>query len=311
MVKSASAFSPGHVTGLFYMTDSSRDILNSGSLGSGFSLEKGTVTKITERTHGDKHLIKINGEVTAEASVTRIALKLFFAESGISGNPLEISHTISVPIGAGFGTSGSGALSLTYALNNFFGEPLTQIRAAQIAHIAEIQCQTGLGTVLGETIGGFKISTVPGAPGIGRAVNIPHPKDTRVAFIVFGPYSTSEALNNPVIRAKIIKNGKRYYNEIRENPSLENFISYSRDFAESSGIISPLVRDVLNELEKHKLPGSMLMFGEGTFTIFNGEQAEEINRIFKKIVSKFNLKRPPVFFISNISEKGAEILYES
>jgi len=41
---------------------------------------------------------------------------------------------------------------LSLALNQLYGAGLSAIEAAQPAHIAEVECKTGLGTVMGEVV---------------------------------------------------------------------------------------------------------------------------------------------------------------
>ena len=65
-----------------------------------------------------------------------------------------VEHHVEVPLGAGFGTSGAAALSLALALNEALSLGLSKIEAAQLAHVAEVECKTGLGTVIAETFGG-------------------------------------------------------------------------------------------------------------------------------------------------------------
>ncbi|MEM3755191.1 MAG: GHMP kinase, partial [Candidatus Bathyarchaeia archaeon] len=63
------------------------------------------------------------------------------------GFKITIKHDIGVPIGAGFGTSGAGALTTCLALSKAFGLNLSINDLGMIAHRAEIECKTGLGTV--------------------------------------------------------------------------------------------------------------------------------------------------------------------
>ena len=78
---------------------------------------------------------------------------------------VNIKHGISIPIGFGLGSSGAGALSLSYALNDALDIGLGRNQTAQIAHHGDIACKTGLGTVIAEFLGGFEIRTSIGAPG--------------------------------------------------------------------------------------------------------------------------------------------------
>ena len=308
-MKRVTAFSPGHVTGLFYMKDMEPDPLYCGSLGSGFSIKKGASTTVSKSKTSKDHLITINS-IKTEAPVTRKIAELFFEKTGITPEYLKIEHKIETPQGSGFGSSGSGALSFVFALNRLYCDPISALQASQIAHCAEVICKTGLGTVMGETMGGMKILIKPGAPGIGVTTSIPYPEGLYAMFVVFGPLSTKEALSNPLLREKITISGKKYHSLIKKEPSFENFLKYSREFAESTEMIPQSVRAVIDGFDKKGINSSMLMFGEGTFSIFPKSDTERVKKIAEKIISETKSIRKPFLFFSNIARGGVSIVSE-
>ncbi len=309
-MKQVIAFSPGHVTGLFFMQDLSEDPLYSGSLGSGFSLKKGAFTAVSFNQNSTETSVTINRNRNINAPVSRKVIDLFYDKTGITPQPLEVGHIIETPQGAGFGSSGSGALSLVFALNRLYDDPLSAIKASQIAHVAEVLCRTGLGTVMGETMGGFKVLVETGAPGIGKTISIPYPRGLYAAFMVFGPYSTSEALSDPETRKSIMEWGEKYHSLIKEKPEFGNFMEYSRLFAESTGLIPDSVRLVLDELDYNNIKSSMLMFGEGTFSLINKDEIEMMLRLYTKIIKKIDSDVKPQLFFSNIAKGGVRIVSE-
>ena len=309
IMERVTAFSPGHVTGLFYMKDLETDPLYCGSLGSGFSIQKGVFTKVSRSKSLKTHQITINS-MEEDAPVSHKLLELFFQKTGINTEYLKIEHEVETPQGAGFGSSGAGALSLVFALNRLYGDPLSAIKASQVAHCAEVICKTGLGTVMGETLGGIKILIKPGAPGIGATISIPYPDGLYVMFAVYGPLSTKEALSNPQLREKIIISGQKYHSLIAKEPGFENFIKYSREFSESTGMIPPSVRAVMDGFDKNGINSTMLMFGEGTFSIFPKTDIEKIKKIAEKNISEIKSERKPYLFFSNIAKGGVNIVSE-
>lgn len=304
------AFSPGHVTGLFFMKDLAEDPLYRGSLGSGFSLKKGAFTTVSFNKNITETAVSINRDKTVDAPVSKKVVELFYEWADLPYKPVEISHYIETPQGAGFGSSGSGALSLVFALNRLYNDPLSATKVSQIAHIAEVLCKTGLGTVMGETMGGFKVLVEPGAPGIGKTISIQYPKKLYAVFIVFGPYSTSKALSDPEIRNSIMESGLKYHTLIKENPVFDRFMEYSRAFAESTGIIPGSVRMVLDELDLRNIKSSMLMFGEGTFSIIDKDELDLMEKIYKEIIKKIDSDIKPQLFFSNIAKGGVRIVSE-
>jgi pantoate kinase len=185
-------------------------------------------------------------------------------------------------MGAGLGTSGAGALSLAYALNQLYGSPLSQEQAARLSHRAEVVCRTGLGTVIAETVGGLEIRTKAGAPGVGRVTVIPLPADIRALCLIFGPLSTRKALEDQATRKKINALGSTLVERFHAGPSLENFLGFSREFAEYTGLITPRVRTVMDALTTGDIPCSMPMFGEGIFTLVSGRALDRAMVILKQ-----------------------------
>lgn len=167
-MREASAFSPGHLTGFFQICDEPDDPLLKGATGAGFSIPLGVHTKVeAEPAVRSSITISINGETTHTAVVSEnVARRMLSALD--RPHKVRVEHEVQIPVGAGFGSSGGGALSLALAMNEALGLGLSVIEAARVAHVAEIECRTGLGTVLAELTGGFGVTVRPGAPGIGE-----------------------------------------------------------------------------------------------------------------------------------------------
>jgi pantoate kinase len=309
----SQAFSPGHITGFFHICDQSHDPLKKGSLGAGFSLVHGVTTRVegiggaagcSART-GQQAGIFINGQKAQEATVSELVLKLFFAKIKQKSLPLKVEHSVDIPIGAGFGSSGAAALSLAYALNSLFNSPLSQLEAAQLAHQAEVKCHTGLGTVIAESVGGLEIRKQAGAPGIGEIIIIPVPDKTVVLCLVFGSLSTKQALTDKRIRKRINLFGKQLVAELLANPCLEVFLTCSRRFAEHTGLITERVAKVMKILDSSRIPCSMPIFGEGLFTMI---PEKDVPSVFKIIEG---YKTQAAIIKSQIDPKGGRVIHAS
>src|SRR5207249_10330897 len=109
---------------------------------------------------------------------------------------MQIARESEVPSGLGYGRSGAGALSLYLALNEAMGLSLSMAEAAQIAHLCEVECKTGLGTVASVFSGGFTARTAPGAPEIGKVRKLDLPLSLRIVSAGFGPISTRAVLGD-------------------------------------------------------------------------------------------------------------------
>ena len=160
VIKTAKAFAPAAISSFFEIHDTEGnkpivDLEKVGARGGGFGLQKGVLTQVTvEEAKSSGLTVIINGKRAPEAKTTKMVIETLL-------NTLQksyvviVNHKIDVPIGTGFGTSAGGALTAGLALKEALDLPLTYNQIGKIAHVAEIQCRTGLGTVSSLTsIGG-------------------------------------------------------------------------------------------------------------------------------------------------------------
>ncbi len=301
-LKEAKAFSPGHITGFFQICDQSDDPLLKGSRGAGISIVRGVTTKVqVEKSAKSSAKITMDNDVTNSAMVSEYVIDSFASLAGGSYK-IVVKHDVTVPIGHGFGSSGAGALSLALALNEVFNLNLSRLEAAQIAHVAEVECKTGLGTVTAETAGGLEIRVEPGAPGVGQIKSIPINENCVVACLSFGPLSTKNILTNKSFRKRINEFGGDLVDELAKHPTTRNFIEFSRRFAENVGLISKRLRAVLQETDSAGLTCSIAMLGETVFSIVRQDGVEEVSRIFGKHASEGKM------IVAGIDFKGARLL---
>jgi pantoate kinase len=127
--------------------------------------------------------------------------------------------------------------------------------------------KTGLGTVIGEAYGGIEVRVKPGAPGTGEIIHIPCPGTHKVIVLMFGPLSTKEFLENKKMREKINLYGKSLVEKIIKQPTVSNFLSFSRGFAEKTGLVSRETAEVFSACDAGGFVMSMPIFGNGVFTV--------------------------------------------
>jgi pantoate kinase len=303
-MKQAVAFAPCHITGVFQIFDESSDPLYVGSRGAGVSLRLGVRTAVKiNKAQSHRSTIHINNRATDSAQVSENVVNAFLSHLDEKLRfEVRVEHRIEAPIGAGFGTSGAAALSLALALNEALDLGLSKTEAAQISHVADVECKTGLGTVIAETYGGVEIRVKPGAPGIGEVKCLPVPENTVVACDVFGALSTSKLLADPETRSRVGRFGGGIVEELMADPTLINFMRLSRQFAEHVGLITPRVRGVLNAADKAGVVCSMPMFGESVFTIIDEENAQRILRVF----SEHSPNRRTI--VTKVNREGARLI---
>ncbi len=160
MAKSAQAFAPAAISSFFEICDQTAegnpiaDLERAGARGGGFGLQSGVLTRVSvvEAKTGSTTVF-INGQLAPQAQTTKAMVQMLLAKAQANYD-VVVEHQIGVPIGAGFGTSAGGALTTGLALKEALDLPLTRNQIGTAAHIAEIQCQTGLGTVSSLAQGG-------------------------------------------------------------------------------------------------------------------------------------------------------------
>lgn len=308
MKKIAKAYAPSGVTSFFEICDqkNGKPIVNPeqvGSRGGGFGLEKGIITKVNiEQSEKNCITIFINGKLAPEAETTRTAAKTMLDLSKKSFN-VKIHHEVEVPIGAGFGTSAGGALTTALTLKQLLDLPLTYNQVGKIAHVAEVQCKTGLGTVGPLMISGCILTLEPGAPGLSVIDRIPLNADYRVVIGYLGGISTKVVLNSNKKRREINRYGNRTLNDILKNPTLKNFLDCSLDFAKKTGFLTPQLKQLSDLAIKAGAIGSAQnMVGEALHVLVFKEDVEKVVDTFKKVLPSQSI------FASNLDFQGARLL---
>ncbi|MCW4023482.1 MAG: hypothetical protein NWF01_00390 [Candidatus Bathyarchaeota archaeon] len=297
MTKTAKAFAPGAISSFFQINDSQngKPLTNPekmGAWGGGFGLAKGTTTTLTiEKTQKSSVNVFINQKPVAQACAThKVAEKLL---SKISEKyEVTIEHQVELPIGMGFGTSAAGALTTGLALSDALGLPLTVNQIGKIAHVVDIECKTGLGTVSSLTFGGKCILvTKPGAPGICQTDQIPiSPKYVLVAGFFNTKISKNEIFSNPQRKQKINRVGKNTLKNIQKVPCLENFLSCCWEFSEKSGFATENVRRLAAlGLDAGGVGCAQNMIGEAVHCLVAEEKAGFVAQAFMQVLPKENV----------------------
>jgi len=283
IVATSTAFSPGHVTGMFSPAESDQtDIMNKGSTGAGFSISNGiTTTAKTFEAKTKGYSITIDDIQVQKAPVSSYVAEYYL---NLIDKPifLQITHTTEIPIGFGLGSSGAAALSLSYALNNSLKIGLTSVQAAQVAHCADVACKTGLGTVAALYAGGYEIRLKPGAPGKGLTVR--KDLDGYVATILcISPLSTKAILSNRLMNMSN-KNfcSSELLNRLKSMDDINGFLDASFNFASALGLTSGICNGPIKALKSEGYKCSIALFGETVFTIVRREKAKEVRSCLNK-----------------------------
>ena len=277
----ASAFCPAHITGFFKAELDEKDPNRLGSLGAGFSIQKGVKTTVilnSRNSNTAKFHIQIKGFKTGDVRVSEYVLNKFLADN--DDYFVDVIHELNVPVGYGLGCSAAVALSLALALNQALNAGYTKTEVAQIAHLAEIKCKTGLGDVLASYHGGFEIRTKSGAPGIGELEKI-DPKEKLDALIVcFNPISTKKFLGEKISLVNGL--GGKMVQELIKSKDINEFQDKSIKFAKYIKVVTPKMSNVANELRKNGIKCGVALFGETIFSLVPSSEKKRVLKILEK-----------------------------
>jgi pantoate kinase len=308
--KIARAFAPAAISSFFEIHDSENgkpiiELTKMGARGGGFGLEKGVSTKVTvDEAKCSGLTININGKQAPRAATTRVVVESLLSKQD-KCYIITVDHKIDVPIASGFGTSAGGALTAGLALKEALNLPLTYNQIGQIAHVAEIQCHTGLGTVSSLTFtGGCVLVVEPGAPGICQLDRIPLKPD----YMVVAGFSsantlTKNVLNDPNKKQMINRYGKKTLSSILSKPTLENFLDCCWDFSQKVGFATPKVRQLVSLAKQSgALGAAQNMIGEAVHAVVHEEKASAVAEAFKQVLPSENV------LTSRIDFQGARLI---
>ncbi len=307
--RAAYAFSPGGISSFFEICDRKPDGKplgdpeQIGARGGGFVISRGvhTAVKASETGKTSVHVF-INGKSAPEAETTRVVADLLLAH--VDGKyDVTINHNVDVPIGAGFGSSAGGAIGTALGLSEALGLKLTYNQLGRAAHVSEIKCKTGLGTVGPIMLGGCILTLEPGAPGISVIDRIPLGDNYSVVTGVFGPTPTKQILSSSEKRNEVNKWGRETLESILKEPSIENFLSCCWNFAEKTGFITEPVKKLAALANKAGAIGAAQnMVGEAVHALTLDENARRVEEAFKQLLPKDKV------IVAKVDFRGARLI---
>ena len=315
--KRVSVKIPHRISGFFEIVDSedNKRITSPeriGSRGAGFNLGSFGTTTVSYRKNSslkkNSCKVHINGEEkNHKAGTTNFVFDCI--RDRIANNAIvSINHEFDLPVGCGYGASGSGALGAIYGLDALFGLSLSPREKGRIAHIAEVENKTGLGTVCGQLSGGMSILMEPGYPCTSKRITV-SPK-LRVVCGTFGLIETKSILSDPVLKEKINDAGKRALKMLVATPNITTFLKASIKFVQDSNILDLLnlndTRDLMDDLNNDSkiLGASMNQLGRSVYAFCKEGD-------LKEVIERFESYKPNVkIFDSVINDKVFDVKFE-
>ncbi|MGC9780574.1 MAG: hypothetical protein HZR80_15125 [Candidatus Heimdallarchaeota archaeon] len=267
---------PAHITGVFHIVEHENPLMM-GSRGAGFSVSRRirTLVKYDESSKKQIRVLYNNQEINGKVSkAVANNFGKYFEKSS-----LIIEHKSDFPIQAGYGTSGAGAIGTAFALNEIFETKKSDQELGQMAHIAEVSCRTGLGDVIAQMLGNAEIRLKPGAPGIGVIKQLDWPKEEMILTATLGEISTKEIITNEEMINRINTNSEKLLADLEQNPTLDEFLRVSYEFANKTGLMTGKLKELIEYLREDEFRANMVMLGESLFVIGDIYDLEECSNI--------------------------------
>ncbi len=251
----ATAFVPGHVTG-FFTVELDDDPMRAGSRGGGIALSDGV--RVTVRPAPER-AVYLDGTSLEMEAVERVLDAL--------SAPLRVDAETPLPLGSGFGVSGAMALGTALAAARTTERSLSVDELVRMAHGAEAQSGTGLGDVVAQARGGVPIRLDPGAPPHGRVDAIASPA-RRVEYVSFGERSTAEVIDGET--DLLTDTGRRALSTVVQDPALPTLCHASRRFAREADLLTPRVREAVEDVSEADGEAFVAMPGETVVALDSG-----------------------------------------
>lgn len=277
-MSSATWVVPAHITGLFQIHPNENP-LKMGSRGAGFSIDNPVITVAQSSDSPIEEVQILYNNHAIDGIVSLNVFKEF--KEYTKGKRILIWHYSKLPMQAGFGSSGAGALGTAFSLNELFTAMKSQEELGQIAHVAEVNCKSGLGDVIAQMYAGGEIRVQPGAPGIGQIKKLDWPDENKILSIYMGKMSTKKIITSPEHIKRINDASGHLLTVLEKEPTVERFVDVSYQFAKESNLMNERVENLVTELRKKKYKASMIMLGESIFVVGTFEKLQNCQEYLK------------------------------
>ena len=279
------------------------DIRQIGAIGGGFGLTKGIYTTVTAIPAEKNNInITINNQ-HSQAKTTRHTIEMLLQQTK-KKYAITVEHQIEVPIGMGFGTSAGGALTAGLALKEALNLALTFNQIGQAAHISEIQCHTGLGTVSSLNFGGGLILVIKaGAPGVCQIDRIPIPSNYKIVVGYYSECIPKSVLSSKEKKQEIKGLGRKALKAILQKPCLDNFLKCCWDFSQAAGFATERIYKLVDAAKEAGAVGAAQnMIGEAVHAVVEEKNANMVAEAFKRTLPSNQV------FISEIDFQGFRLI---
>jgi pantoate kinase len=267
-VQTGWAFAPGHVTGIFSPELAARDPRGRGSIGAGLVLDAGVYA--SAEWQASRHAtLQLHSDMARRLPISEdVARRLLARRPGA----LRITLHHELPIGQGFGMSAAGALATALAVARATGE--SEVKAREVAHLADLYGHGGLGGVSAILGGGLELREGPGIPPWGRVRHVP--SQGTVLLIVAGRAMPSPALlTDSGFLERVQLAAAPGLARLRRHSSLRTFLEESEQFTDLLQLGPPTILRRVHQLRNPEARVAQAMFGRSLFAVTTGPLARK------------------------------------
>ncbi|MFX1389692.1 MAG: hypothetical protein ACFE9Z_06480 [Promethearchaeota archaeon] len=284
---------PHRISGFFEIVDELNGVKidtpeKIGSRGAGFCIDVSGITEIEAEPKAviDDIAIEIyiNDEKVNQKAETTYYIVDYVKNYIKHPWKIRINHYFNLPVGCGYGASGSGALGTIFGLDYLFDLNFSFSDKGKIAHISEVENKTGLGTICGQLGGGLGILREPGFPCVYERLKVP--RDIKIVCGSLGMIHTKSILTDPVLSLKIKEVGKKALIGLIQEPTIKTFINESINFVKDTEILEKLhlydVKELMYNLNKLDIIGaSMNQLGRSVYAICKKDNEKRVLDVFE------------------------------
>ena len=267
-MKSVKAFAPGNISCIFVIKKG-KNPAKSGSLGLGFTVNKGVVVTIkkfnikknikTIKNNNLRNKINFNNNKINFPTVNSVINKL-------TNKKVLVYIKSELPLGCGFGISGASAIATSYAIAKLFNLKKSKKELAFIAHVSEVENGTGLGDVVNQFHGGFLVKYESSYKFKVKKLSI---KNKKIYYNYFSNINTKKIISNKKIKKRINNSGIIALNKVKSLKSInfKNLIKISKEFSVNSKLLkNKKIIEIINKIENNGGNASMIMLGNAVFS---------------------------------------------
>jgi len=280
-----------------------QDQVRVGARGGGFAIRRGVrATVRLKKAERVKFRVRIEGQPRLRPATTEWALRQLAQETGLRAE-MHVDLDVRVPIGAGYGTSAAGTAAALLGVSDAANLPVTFEQLGRLAHVAEVENRTGLGTASALFIGGFVLVTEPGAPGFGKVDRLLFPRNHVLVCGYLEPMLTREVLGRIDLVEKVNPIARTIMNRIRANPSLKIFLNGTGEFGRRTGFSDAEVMRLRSVMISSGAVGAAQnMIGKAVHAVVEESGVAKVTKAVKKAFPR------SIVFSSSLDESGVRIL---